>query len=105
MQGAATPVYLCTSPDIQGGEYYQNCAIGPASPASLDANLGSKLWALSEELMWAVPFGPSAGQLAGTSVSFGAPAGQLAGPALCGTVLRSLQKYDTSVPDGLKDLV
>jgi hypothetical protein len=55
--------------------------------------------------MWAVPFGPSAGQLAGTSVSFGAPAGQLAGPALCGTVLRSLQKYDTSVPDGLKDLV
>jgi hypothetical protein len=93
-------VYLCTSPDIQGGEYYQNCAIGPASPASLDANLGSKLWALSEELMWAVPFGSSAGQLGGTSATFGAP-----GPALCGTALRSLQKYDIPVPDGLKDLV
>lgn len=75
MQGAATPVYLCTSPDIQGGEYYQNCAIGPASPASLDANLGSQLWALSEELMWAVPFGvPGKG-----------PAGQLAGTVLCST--------------------
>jgi hypothetical protein len=68
MQGAATPVYLCTSPAIQGGEYYQNCAIGPASPASLDADLGSKLWALSEELMWAVPFGAPAGKLCGTAL-------------------------------------
>lgn len=68
LQGAATQVYLCTSPSIQGGEYYQNCAISPASAASHDAELGSKLWALSEELVWAVPFRAPAGQLCGTSV-------------------------------------
>lgn len=50
-QGAATQVYLCTAPDIKGGEYYVGCHIAPAAKASLDAALGAKLWALSEELV------------------------------------------------------
>lgn len=44
-------MYLCTSPNIQGGEYYTNCSIIPSSAASHNAVLGAKLWELSEQLV------------------------------------------------------
>jgi hypothetical protein len=50
-QGAATQVYLCTSPTIEGGEYYTNCSITASIAAAHDAQLGAKLWELSEQLV------------------------------------------------------
>jgi WW domain-containing oxidoreductase len=49
-QGAATSVYLCTSPDIKTGEYYADCNLAPSTAASHDAELGARLWELSEQL-------------------------------------------------------
>jgi hypothetical protein len=51
LQGAATQVYLCTSPTIKGGEYYTNCAITASNAAAHDAQLGAKLWEFSEQLV------------------------------------------------------
>jgi WW domain-containing oxidoreductase len=50
-QGAATEVYLATSPDIKGGEYYADCNISPSTAASHDATIGKKLWELSEQMV------------------------------------------------------
>lgn len=50
VQGAATSVYLCTTPDIKSGEYYADCNIAPSTAASHDADLGARLWELSEQL-------------------------------------------------------
>lgn len=51
VQGAATEVYLATSPDIKGGEYYADCNISPSTAASHDDELGRRLWALSEKML------------------------------------------------------
>lgn len=51
LQGAATEVYLATSPDTKGGEYYADCNISPSTAASHDDELGRKLWELSEKLV------------------------------------------------------
>jgi len=51
LQGAATQVFLATSHDIKGGQYYADCVPAPSSAAAHDADLGAKLWSLSEELM------------------------------------------------------
>ena len=61
-------MYLCTAPGIKGGEYYVNCSIAPSTAASHDADLGARLWALSEEMVWAVPLGAPAGQLGSVSM-------------------------------------
>eukprot|EP00882_Tetradesmus_deserticola_P001513 GHRQ01001635.1.p1 GENE.GHRQ01001635.1~~GHRQ01001635.1.p1 ORF type:complete len:344 (+),score=122.34 GHRQ01001635.1:665-1696(+) len=50
-QGAATEVYLATSPNIKGGEYYADCNISPSTAASHDAELGRRLWELSEKMV------------------------------------------------------
>jgi hypothetical protein len=50
-QGAATQVYLATSPDVKAGEYYADCNISPSTPASRDLKLGQELWALSEKMV------------------------------------------------------
>lgn len=51
VQGAATQVYLATSPDIQSGEYYADCTISPSTAESRDATLGRALWQLSEKMV------------------------------------------------------
>jgi hypothetical protein len=51
VQGAATSIYLCTSPNIKAGEYYADCNIAPSTAASHDADLGARLWELSEKLV------------------------------------------------------
>jgi WW domain-containing oxidoreductase len=51
LQGAATSLYLCTSPDIKSNEYYADCNIAPSTAASHDADLGARLWEMSEKLV------------------------------------------------------
>ncbi|GLC45915.1 hypothetical protein PLESTF_000711900 [Pleodorina starrii] len=48
-QGAATQVLLATSARVVPGEYYSDCNPAPSSAASLDGELGARLWAFSEE--------------------------------------------------------
>jgi hypothetical protein len=50
-QGAATEVYLATSSNIKGGEYYADCNISPSTAASHDDELGRRLWELSEKML------------------------------------------------------
>jgi NAD(P)-dependent dehydrogenase (short-subunit alcohol dehydrogenase family) len=52
-QGAATSIYLATSPDVAGvsGEYYVNCKPRRTSSAAKDTALGIALWELSDKLV------------------------------------------------------
>jgi WW domain-containing oxidoreductase len=50
-QGAATETYLATADGVLGGEYYADCNLSPSTAASHDAELGRKLWELSENLV------------------------------------------------------
>ncbi len=49
-QGAATSIYLATSPDVAGvtGEYFADLKPARLDPKAKDAELAGKLWALSE---------------------------------------------------------
>ena len=51
-KGAATSIYLATSPEVEGvtGSYFVNSRAGATSAASRDKELGKALWILSEEL-------------------------------------------------------
>jgi retinol dehydrogenase-14 len=51
-QGAETPVYLASSPDVEGvtGKYFANKQEKRSSPRSYDVELGQRLWRVSEEL-------------------------------------------------------
>jgi NAD(P)-dependent dehydrogenase (short-subunit alcohol dehydrogenase family) len=51
-EGAATPIYLATSPDVVGksGGYYVNSTLRRSSPESYDQEAAARLWAISEEL-------------------------------------------------------
>jgi WW domain-containing oxidoreductase len=49
-QGAATQTWAATAEGVLGGEYYADCNLCPSSAASHDAELGRKLWELSEQL-------------------------------------------------------
>ncbi len=50
-QGAATTLYACLSPDVVSGEYYSDCAVGPADAEGLDEGktLRKALWQATEE--------------------------------------------------------
>ena len=50
--GAATSVYLASSPDVEttSGEYFDACKIAPYSPLADDRELRRRLWRVSEEL-------------------------------------------------------
>lgn len=50
-QGAATQVFLATAADVRASEYYADCNVNPSSTASHNADLGSKVWGLSEKLV------------------------------------------------------
>ncbi|CAD7703154.1 unnamed protein product [Ostreobium quekettii] len=49
-QGAGSQVYLATAKEVEGGEYYVDCAIMPTSELALDRALAVKLWEASEEM-------------------------------------------------------
>jgi NAD(P)-dependent dehydrogenase (short-subunit alcohol dehydrogenase family) len=51
-QGARTPIYLASSPEVEGvtGKYFQNEKIAESSPASHDEEAARRLWEISESL-------------------------------------------------------
>src|SRR3979411_2612790 len=51
-QGAATPVYLASSPEVRNvsGLYFEKCVPVASSAASRDRNLQGRMWSISEQL-------------------------------------------------------
>jgi len=51
-EGAATSIYLATSPDVQGesGKYWDRCEVKKSSRSSYDKDMANRLWMLSEKL-------------------------------------------------------
>jgi len=51
-QGAATSIYLASSPDVEGvnGRYFQDCKELRSSQASYDEGTAAILWSISEDL-------------------------------------------------------
>ena len=51
-EGAATSVYLASSPEVTGisGQYFTNCRPVKSAPQSYDHAAAKRLWAVSEEL-------------------------------------------------------
>jgi hypothetical protein len=51
-RGAQTPIYLATSPEVEGvsGHYFVNKTPTRSSAASYDETLARQLWQVSEEL-------------------------------------------------------
>jgi retinol dehydrogenase-12 len=52
-QGAATSIYVATSPEVAGvtGKYFVNCKPGRTSAAAKNKEFGKLLWDLSEEVV------------------------------------------------------
>ncbi len=52
VEGAATSVYLASSPDVAGvsGQYFTNCRAVKSAPQSYDRAAAERLWTISEEL-------------------------------------------------------
>ena len=50
--GAATPLYLATSPEVEGisGKYFDECREKPTSPVSYDTAASERLWSVSAAL-------------------------------------------------------
>ena len=53
VEGARTPVYLATSPEVEGvtGKYFSRMAEKPTSDLAQDKALQKKFWKISEELL------------------------------------------------------
>jgi retinol dehydrogenase-12 len=51
-QGAVTPVYVASSPDVEGitGQYFVKCKVTGPRPAALDDDTAARLWEISAEL-------------------------------------------------------
>jgi len=51
-EGAATSVYLASSPEVAGvsGQYFSNCRAVKSAPQSYDRAAAGRLWAISEEI-------------------------------------------------------
>ena len=52
-EGARTPVYLATSPEVTGttGKYFDRCSAVQPAPSALDQRLAQQLWAWSENAL------------------------------------------------------
>lgn len=49
-QGAATTIFLCTAPKINGGAYYSDCnELAPTHAQFLNVSIASQLWQESEK--------------------------------------------------------
>ena len=49
LQGAQTTLFCATDADVQGGCYYDRCAVSQPSADALDASVAERLWARSED--------------------------------------------------------
>ena len=51
-EGARTPVYLASSPEVADttGQYFADCQPTPSSPASRDRDAAARLWSVSERM-------------------------------------------------------
>jgi hypothetical protein len=51
-QGALTPIYLASSPDVDGmtGLYFAKAKVIAPSKSGLDDDAGERLWEISEKL-------------------------------------------------------
>ncbi len=51
-KGAETPVYLASSPEVEGvtGRFFVDCRAVPSSDLSYDTDLAARLWEMSERL-------------------------------------------------------
>ena len=51
-QGAITPVYVASSPDVEGinGQYFVKCKVTGPTSAALDDDTAARLWEISTEL-------------------------------------------------------
>jgi NAD(P)-dependent dehydrogenase (short-subunit alcohol dehydrogenase family) len=49
-QGAATSVFCCVSPTVEGGKYYNDCQVSEAAEYATNAEYAEKLWNISLEL-------------------------------------------------------
>ena len=60
-RGAATSVYLASSPEVEGvtGRYFANCTPRTSSRASQDVAAAARLWDVSEALVGFTPARPS----------------------------------------------
>jgi hypothetical protein len=56
-QGAATEVYVATSPALDGvsGEYFANCNVAKARHDTSDVSLAKRLWEVSEKIVSELP--------------------------------------------------
>ena len=52
-QGAATPIFLASSPQVEGvsGGYYEKCKATRSSPRSYDVGMRKRLWDVSETMV------------------------------------------------------
>jgi WW domain-containing oxidoreductase len=50
-QGAATTVHCATSPSVEGGGYYSDCAAKRASEDARSARVSAQLWQVSEAIL------------------------------------------------------
>lgn len=52
-QGAATTVYACTHPELEGksGAYLKDCKVGETNRAGQDPELPRKLWEKTEAIL------------------------------------------------------
>lgn len=52
-EGAATSIYLASSPQVEGltGKYFRECQPAPTAPLSYDRSACERLWTLSEALV------------------------------------------------------
>jgi len=50
-QGAATTVYVATSPDVEdkGGQYFEDCGVGKPNNKQFNDTIAAKLWEVSEK--------------------------------------------------------
>jgi hypothetical protein len=51
-QGAATSIYLASSPEVEGvtAKYYSDCRPIASNAASYDTDVAARLWTVSQEL-------------------------------------------------------
>lgn len=52
-KGAATSIYLASSPEVHGltGKYFIDCKVSQAAPQAMDSGVAQKLWAVSAEMV------------------------------------------------------
>ncbi len=57
-EGAQTSLYCATAKEAEGGLYYRNCRVAPASPEVDDSSIAAKLW--DENEAWVASLAPAA---------------------------------------------